>query len=78
MKILGSRILNSNIRFAFTVDADEASLADSLNIRRLNEMVCATPNGNDSSLSDVVHVLGSIAAGGDVGISVEEIPEDND
>lgn len=78
MKILGSRILNSNVRFAFTVDGNKVCFADSLNIRRLNEMVCATPNGNDSSLSDVVHVLGNIAAGGDVGISVEEITEDND
>ncbi len=78
MKILGSRILNSNVRFAFKVDGNEVSAADSLNIKRLNEMVCSTPNGNDSSLSDVVHVLGNIAAGGEVVISVEEMPEDDD
>ena len=78
MKIQGNRILNSNIRFAFTGYGEEISTADLLNIRRLNEMVCATPNRNDSSLSDVVNVLGNIAAGGEIRISVEEISEDND
>ena len=78
MKIHGNRILNSDIRFAFTVDGDEISTADLLNIRRLNEMVRATPNRNESSLSDVVQVLGNIAAGGEICISVEEISEDND
>ena len=73
MKILGKRILGSDLRFTFEVEGDEVSTADAMNIKQLDAAVCNTPNGNGTTLADIVHLLGRIASGGEVKIAVEEV-----
>ena len=75
MKILGKRILDSNLRFTFEVEGGEVSTADAMAIKRLDAAVCNVPIGaNDNAmLSDVVQLLGLIAEGGEVKIAVEEV-----
>ena len=74
MKILGKRILGSNLRFTFEVEGNKVSTADAMNIKQLNVAVCYTPN-NGTTLADVVRLLGRIANGGEVKIAVEEVEE---
>lgn len=78
MKVYGKRILSSDLRFVFTFADEKVSTADAMNIKRLDEMVCEIPRWHPTSLSDVIHVLGQIANGGDVRISVEEITDNDD
>lgn len=75
MKILGKRILNSNFRFTFNVEGDTVSTYDAMNIKQLDEAVCDTPNGNTTSLSDVVFLLNQID-GGDVTVALERIEDE--
>ena len=72
MKILGKRILNSDLRFTFSVEGDKVSTRDAANIKRLDEAV----GSSTTSFSDVVYLLNQID-GGDVTVALEHI-EDED
>ena len=71
MKIVGNRILNSNLRFTFSVEGNTVSTYDAANINRLDEAV----GSNTTSLSDVVYLLNQID-GGDVTVSIERIDDE--
>ncbi len=72
MKILGTRILNSNLRFTFSVEGDRVSTCDAANINRLDEAV----GSSTASFSDVVNLLDRID-GGDVTVALERIVDVN-
>ena len=73
MKILGKRILNSNLRFTFEVDG-EVTPADGRRIKALDAAVCSTPNGNATSLSGLAVLLGPLVdSEGEVRVAVEPI-----
>lgn len=74
MKILGMQILNSDVRFVFETKNDLVSPADAERIKRLNAAVCSTPNGNSTSLSDLVALLNPLVNSfGEVKVSLEPI-----
>lgn len=74
MKILGKRILNSNLRLTFEVDGDRVSDADAMRIKNIDEAVCNTPNGNSTSLSDLVVLLNPLVdSEGEVKVAIEPI-----
>ena len=73
MKILGTRILNSNLRFTFEVDGDEVSTADKMNIEKVNEIV-EDNLGGDASLADLVDCLKPLVLSeGEVKVAVEPV-----
>ncbi|MGN0130694.1 MAG: hypothetical protein ACI4CE_07400 [Methanomethylophilus alvi] len=74
MKIIGKRILNSNLRLTYEVDGDRVSEADARRIKELDEAVCETPNGNSTSLSDLVVLLNPLVdSEGEVKVAFEPI-----
>lgn len=78
MKILGKRILNSNLRFTFEVDGDEVSKADAMRMKKLNEAVCDTPhNGNGTSLMDLIVLLTPLVdSNGEIKVAIEPIDDE--
>ena len=73
MKILGTRILKSNLRFTFEVDGDELSAADKMNIEKVNEAV-ADNWGGDASLADIIDCLTPLVdSEGEVKVAIEPI-----
>jgi hypothetical protein len=74
MKILGHRILNSDVRFVFETKDDLISPADAELIKRLNVAVCGPTNWNKTSLSDLVGLLNPLVNSfGEVKVSLEPI-----
>lgn len=77
MKILGKRILNSNLRFTYEMDGDVVSEADAMRIKNIDDAVCETPNGNGTSLSDLVVLLSPLVdSEGEVKVTIEPIYEE--
>lgn len=73
MKILGKRILKSNLSFTFEVDGDELSAADKMNIEKVNEAV-ADNLGGDASLADIIDCLTPLVdSEGEVKVAIEPI-----
>lgn len=74
MRILGKRILRSDMRFVFETKDDCISPSDSFRIKAIDDMVEDTPDGNTTSLSDLFAVLNPLVNSlGDVKVSLEPI-----
>lgn len=75
MKIYGERILNTDLRFVFSVDGDRVSSADKVNIEKVNDIV-ADNLGGDASLADVIYYIKPLVESGEVRVSIESISDE--
>ena len=79
MKILGKRILCSDLRFTFETPCDRVSTMAERAIADLDALVCKSPADGSTSLSDVVKLLNRVTYGDpDIRIGVEEVAEDRE
>ena len=79
MKRIGKSILCSDLHFTFETPDDRVSDMANRAIQDLDRLVCQSPEGCTTSLSDVVQALNRITYGDpDVKIAVEEVRDEDE